>query len=134
MNLAVQTHAQRLNAYSDSQLVVNQVQVTYEARDERMIRYLAKVCQLVDKFKNFEVVRIPRTENTKADVLSKLAASGYTALGNICMEFLKNSIIECEVVEVMQVDNEPCWMDEIIDYLREGKLPGDKKEACEVLP
>ncbi|XP_077248664.1 uncharacterized protein LOC143888195 [Tasmannia lanceolata] len=98
-----------------------------------MIKYLAKVLQLVDKCKSFEVVRIPRTKNTKADVLSKLAASGYTALGNICMEFLKKSSIECEVVEVMQVDNEPCWMDEIIDYLREGKLSGDKKEACKVV-
>ncbi|XP_077228555.1 uncharacterized protein LOC143861525 [Tasmannia lanceolata] len=132
MNLAVQTHAQRLKAYFDSQLIVNQVQGTYKARDERMIKYLAKVCQLVDKFNSFEVVRIPRTENTKADVLSKLAASGYTALGNICMEFLKKSSIECEV-EVIQVNIEPCWMDEIIDYLREGKLPGDKKKARKVV-
>ncbi|XP_077232549.1 uncharacterized protein LOC143869875 [Tasmannia lanceolata] len=95
------------NFVVDYTLVVNEVQGTYEARDERMIKYLAKVYQLVDKFKSIEVVRIPRTENAKADVLSKLAASGYTALKNICMEFLKKSNIECEVVEVMQVDNEP---------------------------
>ncbi|XP_077226393.1 uncharacterized protein LOC143859621 [Tasmannia lanceolata] len=46
--------------------------------------------------------------------------------------FQKKSSIECEV-EVMQVNNEPCWMDEIIDYLREGKLTGDKKEARKVV-
>ncbi|XP_077222217.1 uncharacterized protein LOC143856064 [Tasmannia lanceolata] len=133
MNLAVQTRAQRLKAYCDSQLVVNQFQGTYEARDERMIKYLAKVRQLVGKFKSFEVIRIPKTENTKADVLSKLAASGYTDLRSICMEFLKKSSIECEIVKVMQVDREPCWMDEIIDYLHEGMLPGGKKEARKVV-
>ncbi|XP_077249103.1 uncharacterized protein LOC143888534 [Tasmannia lanceolata] len=133
MNLPIQTRAQRLKAYCDSQLVVSQFQGTYETRDERMIKYLAKVRCLADKFESFEVVRVPRTENTKADVLSKLAASGYNALGNICMEFLKKSSIENEFVEVMQVDNELCWMDEIIDYLRSGKLPEGKKEAYKVI-
>ncbi|XP_077232023.1 uncharacterized protein LOC143865804 [Tasmannia lanceolata] len=98
-----------------------------------MIKYLSKVCQLSSKFKSFEVIRIPKTENAKADVLSKLAASGYTTLGSICMEFLKKSIIESEVVEVMQVKHEPCWMDEIIDYLCSGKLPEAKKEARKVI-
>ncbi|XP_077229964.1 uncharacterized protein LOC143862972 [Tasmannia lanceolata] len=132
MNLAVQTRAQRLKAYCDSQLVANQIQGVYEARDERMVKYLSKVRLLASKFKSFEVIRIPRTENAKADVLSKLAASGYTTLGSICMEFLQRSSIECEATEVMQVEHEPCWMDEIIEYLRTGKLPEAKKEARKV--
>ncbi|XP_077242342.1 uncharacterized protein LOC143882822 [Tasmannia lanceolata] len=129
MNLAVQTGAQRLKAYCDSQLVANQIQGIYEARDERMIKYLSQVRQLSSKFRSFEVVRIPRTDNTKADVLSKLAASGYTTLGNICMEFLQASSIERKAAEIMQVEHEPCWMDEIVDYLRSGKLPEAKREA-----
>ncbi|XP_077242391.1 uncharacterized protein LOC143882889 [Tasmannia lanceolata] len=133
MNLAVQTSAQRLKVYCDSQLVANQIQGVYEARDERMIKYLSKVRQLADKFKNFEVIRIPRTENTKADVLFKLAASEYTTLESICMEFLKRSSIEKEAVEVMQVEHEPRWIDEIIEYLRSGKLPEAKKEARKVI-
>ncbi|XP_077217977.1 uncharacterized protein LOC143852477 [Tasmannia lanceolata] len=108
MNMAVQTSAQRLKAYCDSQLVANQIQGVYEARDERMIKYLSKVHQLAGKFKNFEVIRIPRRENTKADVLSKLAASGYTTRRSICMEFLKKSSIENKAVEVMQVEHKPC--------------------------
>ncbi|XP_077248569.1 uncharacterized protein LOC143888133 [Tasmannia lanceolata] len=98
-----------------------------------MIKYLSKVHQLAGKFKNFEVIRIPRTKNAKADVLSKLAASGYTTLGSICMEFLKKSSIENEAVEVMQVEHEPCWMDEIIEYLRTGKLLEAKNEARKVI-
>ncbi|XP_077251808.1 uncharacterized protein LOC143891038 [Tasmannia lanceolata] len=133
MNLAVQTSARRLKAYCDSQLVANQIQGVYEAHDERMIKYLSKVRQLASKFKNFKVIRIPRTENAKADVLSKLAASSYTTLGSICIKFLKKSSIKNEAVEVMQVEHEPCWMDEIIEYLRSGKLPEAKKEACKVI-
>ncbi|XP_077222201.1 uncharacterized protein LOC143856047 [Tasmannia lanceolata] len=133
MNLAAQTSAQKLKAYCNSQLVANQIQGVYEARNERIIKYLSKVRQLAGKFKNFEVIRIPRTENTKADVLSKLPASGYTTLESICMEFMKESSIEKEVVEIMQVEHEPCWMDEIVEYLRSGKLPEAKKEARKVI-
>ncbi|XP_077228522.1 uncharacterized protein LOC143861481 [Tasmannia lanceolata] len=132
MNLAVQTGAQILKGYCDSQLVTNQIQGVYEARDERMIKYLSKVRHLSTKLKSFEIIRIPRTENAKADVLSKLAASGYTTLGNICMEFLQKSSIENKAAEVMQVEHESSWMDEIIDYLRSGKLPEAKKEARKV--
>ncbi|XP_077231999.1 uncharacterized protein LOC143865605 [Tasmannia lanceolata] len=106
MSLAVQTSAQRLKAYCVSQLVTNQIQGVYEARDE---------------------------QNAKADVLSKLAASGYTTLGSICMEFLQKSSIENVAAEVMQVEHESCWMDEIIEYLRNGKLPEAKKEARKVI-
>ncbi|XP_077250975.1 uncharacterized protein LOC143890252 [Tasmannia lanceolata] len=132
MNLAVQTRAQRLRAYCDSQLVVCQIQGVYEAREERMIKYLGRVRSLAVHFKSFEVVRIPRAENVKADVLSKLAASGYTALREIRMEFLKRSSIDAQSVVVMQIDDEPCWMDEIIRYLRSGELPGERKEARKV--
>ncbi|XP_077251809.1 uncharacterized protein LOC143891039 [Tasmannia lanceolata] len=133
MNLDVQVKAQRLRAYCDSQLVTNQIQGTYEARDERMIKYLSLVQQLSTNFKSFEVIRIPRAENTKGDVLSKLAASGYITLGNICMEFLQRPIIERKAVEIMKVEHESCWMDEIVDYLRSGKLPEAKKEARKAL-
>ncbi|XP_077219631.1 uncharacterized protein LOC143853785 [Tasmannia lanceolata] len=71
MSLAIQTSAQRLKAYCDSQLDANQIQ--------------------------------------------------------------GNSSIESKAAEVMQVENESCWMDEIVEYLRGGKLPEAKKEASKVV-
>ncbi|XP_077232627.1 uncharacterized protein LOC143869976 [Tasmannia lanceolata] len=106
-----------------------EIQWVYEARDERMIKYLTRVRQLASTFESFEVIRVPRTENAKADVLSKLAASGYTTLGSIRMEFLQRSSIESKAAEIMQVEDEPCWMDEIVSYLCDDKLPEGKKEA-----
>ncbi|XP_077252057.1 uncharacterized protein LOC143891356 [Tasmannia lanceolata] len=101
----------------------NEIQGVYEAREERMIKYLQRVRVLAGKFESFELIRVPRAENTKADVLSKLAASGYTALKEIRMEFLKTSSIDDRPVVVMQ----------IIRYLRSGELPGEKKEAWKVV-
>ncbi|XP_056688783.1 uncharacterized protein [Spinacia oleracea] len=60
---------------SDSQLIVSQVKGEYEAKDEAMIRYLKKVRQEAQQLSNFEVKHIPRSENNKADALSKLASS-----------------------------------------------------------
>ncbi|XP_077232485.1 uncharacterized protein LOC143869813 [Tasmannia lanceolata] len=124
MNLAVQTRAQRLKAYCDSQLVANQIQGVYEAHDERMIKYLAKVRLLDSKFKSFEFIRIPRTKNTKADVLSKLAASGYTALGSICMEFLKKSSVDNEVDH-----SHAGWTKSLITYVVGNFLKERKRHA-----
>ncbi|XP_056682828.1 uncharacterized protein [Spinacia oleracea] len=60
---------------SDSQLIVSQVKGEYEAKYEAMIRYLEKVRQEAQQLSNFEVKHIPRSENNKADALSKLASS-----------------------------------------------------------
>ncbi|KAL0404390.1 UNVERIFIED_CONTAM: hypothetical protein Sradi_2079800 [Sesamum radiatum] len=67
--------ARHLLAYSDSQLVVKQVEGTYKAKEESMIQYLQQIANLKTKFHYFQIFQIPREENTKADSLSKLASS-----------------------------------------------------------
>ncbi|XP_056688345.1 uncharacterized protein [Spinacia oleracea] len=60
---------------SNSQLIVSQVKGEYEAKDDAMIKYLEKVHQEVQQLTSFEIQHIPRSENNKADALSKLASS-----------------------------------------------------------
>ena len=43
LNLAYSMEADQLEVSSDSQLVVKQIEDSYEARDEKMILYLKKV-------------------------------------------------------------------------------------------
>jgi len=62
-------------AYCDSQLVVNQFNGDYEAKDSRMEAYLEVVKDLAKNFKRFELIRIPRGENTTADALEPLAST-----------------------------------------------------------
>ncbi|KAL0447355.1 UNVERIFIED_CONTAM: hypothetical protein Slati_1863400 [Sesamum latifolium] len=75
LRMAHETGAKHLLAYSDSQLVVKQVEGTYEAKEESMIQYLQQIADLKTKFHHFQIIQIPREENAKADSLSKLASS-----------------------------------------------------------
>ena len=50
LNLAHSLEVDQLEVYSDSQLVVRQIEDTYEAKSGRMILYLQKVRDLLKKF------------------------------------------------------------------------------------
>ncbi|KAL0378879.1 UNVERIFIED_CONTAM: hypothetical protein Sradi_3193400 [Sesamum radiatum] len=75
MKMAHETEVRHLLAYPDSQLVVKQIEGTYEAKEESMIQYLQQIADLKIKFHHFQIIQIPREENAKADSLSKLASS-----------------------------------------------------------
>ena len=61
LNLAHSLEVDQLEVYSDSQLVVRQIEDTYEAKSERMILYLQKVRDLLKKFVFIQVKHVPRT-------------------------------------------------------------------------
>ena len=63
LNLAHSMKVDQLEVCSDSQLVVRQIEDTYEAKGEKMIIYLKKVRELLKKFVLVQVRHIPRAEN-----------------------------------------------------------------------
>ncbi|KAL0451276.1 UNVERIFIED_CONTAM: hypothetical protein Slati_1105700 [Sesamum latifolium] len=73
MRMAQDAGALHLLAYSDSQLIVNQVSGEYKAKEESMVQYLQQIEELKMKFKSFQLQQIPKEESVKADYLSKLA-------------------------------------------------------------
>jgi len=75
LRLAQGVGADEVIAYYDSQLVVNQFNGDYEAKDSRMEAYLEVVKDLAKYFKKFELIRIPRGENTITDALAALAST-----------------------------------------------------------
>ena len=75
LNLAHSLEVDQLEVYSDSQLVVRQIEDTYEVKSGRMILYLKKVRDLLKRFVMVQVRHIPRVENSRADALAKLAAA-----------------------------------------------------------
>nr|GEU93298.1 reverse transcriptase domain-containing protein [Tanacetum cinerariifolium] len=81
-------------------------------------------------FTTFSISQVPRSKNKKADALSKIASTSFAHLSKqVLVEVLKNkSIKEKEVAAVIEEDS-PTWMTHLVDYLKEGVLPGDKKEA-----
>ncbi|GJT53663.1 reverse transcriptase domain-containing protein [Tanacetum coccineum] len=111
-------------------LVANQVNETYVAKEDDMIRYLENIKTLTDSFKAFSIKQVPRSENKKADALSKIASTSFAHLSNqVLVEELKEkSIGEVEILAVVEEEGDT-WMTPILKYLAEGTLPTDMKKA-----
>ena len=75
LNIVHSMEANQLEVCSDSQLVVKHIEDDYEAKGEKMMCYLKKVQELLKKFVRVQVRHIPRTENSRADALAKLATA-----------------------------------------------------------
>ncbi|XP_077252344.1 uncharacterized protein LOC143891688 [Tasmannia lanceolata] len=67
--LATELGAGKLKVYSDSQLVVEQVNGAYEAKGLRMKRYLQKVKEKLKRMGEVEILQVPRGMNNRADAL-----------------------------------------------------------------
>ena len=65
--------ARNVEVYSDSRLVVNQVQGSFEVRDSRMKEYLKVTKQIMEKFSTTSVTQVARGKNRHADLLATLA-------------------------------------------------------------
>ena len=98
-----------------------------------MILYLRKVRDLLKKFVLVQVKHVPRAENSRVDTLAKLATASQEDLSRSTpVEYpAEPSIDLCDVV-VAPVESEPSWMDPIWDYIIDGSLPDDPKEAAKI--
>nr|GEV79297.1 reverse transcriptase domain-containing protein [Tanacetum cinerariifolium] len=114
----------------DSKLVASQVLGTYVAKEDNMIKYPEIVKGLVSGFTTFSISQVPRSKNKQADALSKIGSTSFAHLSKqVLVEVLENkSIKEKEVAAVIEEDG-PTWMTQLVDYLKEGVLLGDNKEA-----
>ncbi|XP_010424499.1 PREDICTED: uncharacterized protein LOC104709616 [Camelina sativa] len=83
LRLAVGIGVWRLRAFCDSQLVTNQFLGEYETKDGRMEAYLSTARELVTKFEDFEITKIPQSENSAADALASLASTSDPAMTRI---------------------------------------------------
>nr|GEU43930.1 reverse transcriptase domain-containing protein [Tanacetum cinerariifolium] len=117
----------------DSKLVANQVLGTYVAKKDNMIKYLEIVQGLISRFTTFSISQVSRSKNKKADALSKITSTSFAHLTKqVLVEVIENkSIREKEVIAVIE-EEDPTWMTQLVDYLKEGILPGDEKEARKI--
>ena len=89
LRLANELKVCHLKVYSDSQLVVYQVNDTYQVKGEKMIAYLEKVKDLIKLFPSFAIEVISRVRNSHADALAKLASiKDLELLNAVSVEFL----------------------------------------------
>ncbi|XP_077232426.1 uncharacterized protein LOC143869752 [Tasmannia lanceolata] len=127
LSLTTELGTGKLKVYSDSQLVVNQVNGAYEARGLRMKRYLQKVKEKLQRMGEVEILQVPRDMNNRADALPKMASEETHDFGTVLTEVLLHPSIN--EVQVLEIPPGPNWMDLIMRYLKDGILPEDKLEA-----
>ncbi|RLE79399.1 MAG: ribonuclease H [Thermoprotei archaeon] len=67
---AMQLGAEKVELYSDSELVVNQIRGVYSVKDEKLKRLHLKCVELLKNFKEYEISYVPRELNAEADRLA----------------------------------------------------------------
>nr|GEV52552.1 reverse transcriptase domain-containing protein [Tanacetum cinerariifolium] len=134
LRIAARMGVKNVQVSVDSKLVANKVLGTYVAKEYNMVKYLEIVKSLVSGFTTFSTSQVPRSKTKKTDALSKIASTSFAHLSKqVLVEVLENkSIKEKEVATVIEEDG-PTWMTQLVDYLKGGVLPEDKKEARKLL-
>ena len=132
LGLALALSASKLEICSDSQLVVRQIQGEYEAKDERMARYLSKVRNTLDKLSKWVIKRITRTENVQANVLAGIVVTLPIKEVVLLLVHLQttSSIAVAPVCNTSEIS--VGWMHKIETYLQTGDLPEESKRAHKI--
>ncbi|KAL5560700.1 hypothetical protein UlMin_036911 [Ulmus minor] len=73
LRLAKEVSARHLTIYSDSQLVVSQVNSEFQEKGEKMASYLEKAKEAMNQFDTVTIIQVPRAKNMNADALARLA-------------------------------------------------------------
>ena len=75
LKLAIEVRTENLKIYSDSQLVVNQVNDAYQVQELSIVKYMQKAKQLLKKLEQeggqWDLLQIPRSEIQKLTHLPK---------------------------------------------------------------
>ncbi|XP_030936069.1 uncharacterized protein LOC115961190 [Quercus lobata] len=123
--------AKNLLIQSDSKLVIGHIKGEYEAKEERMQKYLKLARQLAQEFDTVKFIQIPRSQNMGADEVSKLASSKEEGTStDLAMEVQKHpSIKEVATFTIQSTDT---WMKPIMSFLQDGHLPPNIEEARKI--
>ncbi|XP_030924958.1 uncharacterized protein LOC115951992 [Quercus lobata] len=133
LRMVSRLEAQDVEIYSDSRLIVNQVQGSFEARDPLIKAYLDLAKQVMDDFCTVKVIQVARAQNRHADSLATLASSITKDIPQLIrVELVPESSIKVSRnegaarVEVTAVATlGPSWMDPIIDFLADDRILED---------
>ncbi|XP_017420172.1 uncharacterized protein LOC108330177 [Vigna angularis] len=109
--LARDMGARRVVCRTDSQLVVGQMNGEFQVKEEQLLRYFYKATTLAKLFDRINIRHIPRENNTRVDILSKLSSSKEKEqLTTIIHQVLLQPSVECmSVADVEERD----WRSEI---------------------
>ncbi|KAL2235735.1 UNVERIFIED_CONTAM: hypothetical protein Sindi_1305700 [Sesamum indicum] len=129
LELTYEAGARDLEVFTDSQLVVLQIEGMYERREKTMTSYREIVKRWMGKYDKCPVSQVPKAENDKADVLSKFGAVMSGIKDRKVNALVRDRSIIAENMKIQAVVEVDSWRDEIIKYLEKGVLPEDLIKA-----
>jgi ribonuclease HI len=134
LELALELGADSVEVRSDSQVIVGHINGEFEAKGEKMKKYLTKVQSMQAAFRKFCIKKIPREDNEKADHLARRASAEEEESGEndrVIPTLRHPSIFEeaSKALQVSPIEEASDWRQEIFSYLQDGILPSDKKSA-----
>ncbi|XP_073131616.1 uncharacterized protein [Henckelia pumila] len=124
LKLVREAGAEHVIIYSDSQLVVKQVQGT-NVKEERLRGYLELVKQEGGGFSSWSIEKIPREHNSEADALAKMATS---LSGSDSREVIQQTESVLIVEEGGEKGVKKSWMNYLLDYLQTCSNPGSLQD------
>lgn len=94
-----------------------------------MVSYCKKVKELLESFRQYTIQQIPWSKNSHADALARLTSMKDAKLLNVIpIEYLAQLSISSQEMFIAK-SKSPSWMDPIIEFLQQGKLPEDQNRA-----
>jgi len=133
--------AKKVKIFTNSQLVASQVTGKFQVKEEHLQQYVQLVLEKMKEFETVEVTHIPREQNTRADILSKLTST-RTASGNktVIQEVLNKPSVQrqkAQLHEIKSIIGMEDWRGPISRYIANRELPSDphertrlKRRAC----
>lgn len=117
-----------MRAHSDSQLVTSQISGEYPTKVSHLVKYLTKVQELAKKFKFFEALNVPREQNSRADLLAKLASTKKPGNYRTVIQEIVTSP-STNIIEVHSVTEEKeGWMTPSLKFLTGSFAPKNDEE------
>ncbi|XP_014501831.1 uncharacterized protein LOC106762433 [Vigna radiata var. radiata] len=110
LGLAKDMGARNLVCRTDSQLVVGQMNGEFQVKEDHLLKYFHRASSLAATFDKVEIQHIPREQNTRADMLSKLSSGKEKGqLTTVICQVLLQQSVECYALTSTGSD----WRDEI---------------------
>ncbi|XP_070045717.1 uncharacterized protein [Nicotiana tomentosiformis] len=130
LELAKGLGAEVIQAKCDSLLMVNQVNRTFEVREDQMQRYLDKLQGTLHRFKEWTLQLVPRETNSKVDALANLGSSiEDDEISSGIVVQLSRLVIEEGYAKINSTSLTRDWRNKYIKYLKNGKLPSNPRES-----
>jgi len=127
LHLAADMGVENLTCKSDSQLLVGHMDGSFQVKDPLLIRYYHVVKGMLAQFKTVRLEHINRAQNSRADLLSKLATTKIKGQHHTVIHATLSqptvTMIDSNVTEVTKTEDKG-WMVPIVQFIQHGEDSG----------